>query len=209
MVVTALGSAGVKQFVGYVVPTWFGRNGWGTLKTWQDSRGRLSLSEAFYLNEQKLIDETITRFPGAEKVNFDSDDIETGQRKDRKFMEGLMNLQKSGMKVEKDVVGLIHDRDVVAFWGDPLWDARLDPAVAPHALTPSWKKSDKSWNLTLEASADYEGEFPLWLPERINFPKIHLPEGAKVDAIAGPNFLLIRKITLKKGELVTLGISGN
>ena len=67
MVVTALSGAGFRQFVGYVVPTWFGRGGWGTSGLWQSSRGGLSLAEAFYLNQQLLLDETITRFPGAEK----------------------------------------------------------------------------------------------------------------------------------------------
>ena len=138
---------------------------------------------------------------------FDSDDIETGQRKDRNFIAGLTALQKGGMKIDKDLVGLIHDRDVVAFWGDPLWEARLDASLLPHPLTPTWKKSGKTWNLALEASADFEGEYSLWLPERISAPALQIPEGAKVDAIAGPNFLLIRKLTLKKGEHISLGIS--
>ena len=207
MVVTALGSGGVKQFVGYVVPTWFGRNGWGTLKMWQESRGRLSLSEAFYLNEQKLIDETITRFPGAENVVFDSDDIETGQHKDRQFITGLSALQQHGIKLDKDVIGLIHDRDVVAFWGDPLWDARLDASLLPPQLSSSWKPSGKAWDLTIQAAADFDGEYPLWLPERLASPQVQVPAGAQVDAVAGANFLLLRKVTLKKGEHLVLTVS--
>ena len=54
---------------------------------------------------------------------------------------------------------------------------------------------------------DFDSEYSLWIPERITEPKLHIPEGAKADAIAGANFLLIRKLTLKKGEHVTLGIS--
>ncbi len=206
MVVTALSGAGFRQFVGYVVPTWFGRGGWGTSGLWQASRGGLSLAEAFYLNQQMLVDETITRFPGAEKVVFDSEDIETGLKTDKPFIEGLQTLEKGGMKMEKDVVGLIHDRDVVAFWGDPLWEARFDPKRSPHPLQSTWRKAADCLTLTLVASADYEGNFPLCLPERMDHPELEVPAGAKVDAIVADDFLLIRKVTLKKGEKLELTI---
>ena len=206
MVATALGQAGFRQFVGYVVPTWFGRGGWGTSGLWQASRGRLSLAEAFYLNQQLLIDETITRFPGAEKVVFNSDDIETGLKSDKPFIAGLKNLEQGGMKIEKDVVGLIHDRDVVAFWGDPLWDARFDPQRSPHPLESSWRKDGAGWTLTLTASADYAGSYPLCLPERIDQPQLKSPPDAQLDALVADDFLLIRKVTLKKGEKLELTI---
>jgi zinc protease len=206
MVATALSSAGFRQFVGYVVPTWFGRGGWGTSGLWQGSRGRLSLAEAFYLNQQQLVDETMTRFPGAEKVVFNSDDIDSGLKTDQQFIEGLHALEKGGMKIEKDVVGLIHDRDVVAFWGDPLWEARFDPKRSPHPLQSNWRKNGDGLTLTLEASADFAGSYPLWLPERIARPELKTPADAQLDALAADDFLLIRKVTLKKGEKLELSI---
>jgi zinc protease len=206
MVATALSTAGFRQFVGYVVPTWFGRGGWGTSGLWQGSRGGLSLAEAFYLNQQQLVDETMTRFPGAEKVVFNSDDIESGLKTDKQFIEGLQALEKGGMKIEKDVLGLIHDRDVVAFWGDPLWDARFDPKRSPHPLQSNWRKDGDGLTLTLEASADFAGSFPLWLPERIARPELKAPAEVQLDALAADDFLLIRKVTLKKGEKLELSI---
>ena len=206
MVSTALSTGGVKQFVGYVVPTWFGRGGWGTSGLWQESRGGLSLSEAFFLNQQLLIDETIRRFPGAEKVVFNSDDIDKGMKTDRAFIEGIQALEKGGMKMEKDVIGLIHDRDVLAFWGDPLFDARFDPQRLPHPLQAAWQKAGAGLKLTLTASADFEGCFPLWLPSRVNSPCLKVPQGAKIDALAAADFLLIRKVTLKQGEHLELSI---
>lgn len=209
MVVTALSGAGFKQFVGYVVPTWFGRAGWGTSSLWQKSCGGLSLSEAFFLNEQALIDETITRFPGAEKVNFDSDDIEEGMKTDRNFIQGVQALEKSGTKIEKDLIGLIHDRDVVAFWGDPLWDARFNAKRKPHAVKPTWKESGNKATLTLSADQDFEGNYPLWLPKRMHAPKLTKSEGAEVDAFVADDFLMIRKMTLKKGATLTIEITAN
>ncbi|MEI6176074.1 MAG: hypothetical protein WCS43_04210 [Verrucomicrobiota bacterium] len=210
MVVCALSTAGFRQFVGYVVPTWFGRSGWGTSGLWQNSRGGLSLSEAFFLNTQCLIDETLTRFPGAEKINFDAEDIQEGLKTDHKFIEGLNKLMpvlKTAQKDQKDLIGLIHDRDVVAFWGDPLWEARFDPTLKPHAIKASWKAADNTLTLTLTANDDFEGAYPLWLPKRIPTASLTIPDGVKVDAVASDDFILIRKLTLKKGETVKLGIA--
>lgn len=210
MVVTALGNAGFRQFVGYVVPTWYGRGGWGTSGLWQASRGGLSLAEAFFLNQQGLIDETMTRFPGAEKIVFDSDDIQEGMRSDRPFIEGLNSLVpklKVAEKDQKDLLGLIHDRDVVAFWGDPKWEARFDPNAVPHALKSSWTSAADGLTLTITAAADFDAAYPLWLPERIAKPMLKLPEGAKIDALAADDFLLIRKLILKKGETLVLKIT--
>jgi zinc protease len=175
---------------------------------WQASRGRLSLSEAYFLNQQALIDETITRFPGAEKVNFNSDDIQEGMKKDRNFIMGLNQLHAQGMKVEKDVLGLIHDRDVIAFWGDPLWEARFDAKRKPHALQSSWKEKDGKWVLTLTANEDYSGNYPLWLPKRLNAPKLSKAEGAELDVFVADDFLMIRKVTMKKGTTIDLEITG-
>ncbi len=211
MTITAL-SSGFRQMVGYVVPTWYGNNGWGSLKLWQQSRGGLNLSEFFYLNLQSLIDETITRFPGAIDVDFNSDDIEGGLKTDREFIKGLNALMpklKIEQKDQKDLLGLIHDRDVIAFWGDPLGDARFDPKALPHPVTSLWKKKGDVLTLNLKANADFEGAYPLWLPVCVHHPKLDIPENAKVDALAADDFLLIRKLTLKKGETIALTLTGS
>jgi len=199
MVVSAMSAGGVRQFVGYVVPTWFGRAGWGTLRLWQDSRGGLSLGEAFFLNDARLIEETRSRFPGALKVSFDADDIETCMRTDRAFHEALGNLEKSGVTIDKDTVGLIHDRDVLAFWGDPAWDARFDPERLPHPLRHEWKESGEALELHLRADADFEGDYLQCLPERFeSTPRLELPDG--MGGVAADDFVFLKKIALKKGE---------
>lgn len=209
MVVTALSGCGFKQFVGYVVPTWFGNGGWGTLRMWQGSCGGLSLSEAYFLNQQALIDETMTRFPGAEKVNFDSDDIEEGMKRDRGFITGMNALAAKGMKMEKDVVGLVHDRDVIAFWGDPLWVARFDDKRKPHALDSRWSERDGKAILTISARADFSGSFPQWLPKRLKAPSFRSNREKAIDStVIADDFLLIRKLTLKKGESIECEITG-
>ncbi len=199
MVVSALTDGGVTQFVGYVVPTWFGRAGWGTLGLWQQSRGGLTLSEAFFLNDHRVIEETRSRFPGALAVTFDAEDIESCLRTDRQFNDALGRLQATGVKVEKDTLGLIHDRDVLALWGDPAWEARFDPAAKPHALFPTWKDTTDGLELQLTAQADFEGDLPLCLPRRFEkTPAVTAPDGLEV--VAADDFVLVKKFTLKKGE---------
>lgn len=46
-------AAGVEQFAGYTVPSWYGFMGWGV--AWLYSKGRYSLPEARYLENQRAI----------------------------------------------------------------------------------------------------------------------------------------------------------
>lgn len=48
-------SAGVRQMVGYVVPTWFGYAGWGVLDYFVEQPGRFTLSEAWLANHHALV----------------------------------------------------------------------------------------------------------------------------------------------------------
>jgi zinc protease len=201
MVVTALGAGGVRQFVGYVVPTWFGRAGWGTLGLWQASRGGLSLSEAFVLNDHQLIEETRGRFPQALGVSFDSDEIQKALATRNGFTEGLAKLQNEGVKIEKDLLGLVHDRDVLALWGDPAWDARFDANRKPHALECAWSADGRE--LTIRAREDFEGTIARLLPRRFETaPAAETPDGWQ--GVVADDFLLFPKVSLKQGETRTI-----
>jgi len=47
-------SAGVRQMVGYIVPTWFGFGGWGVHRYMFGNVGALSFAEAYFANQQAL-----------------------------------------------------------------------------------------------------------------------------------------------------------
>lgn len=84
-----MNAAGVRQMIGYTVPTWFGYAGWGLLDYFVEQPGRFTLCEAFHANDHALVHRLVTEAaPGDEQ-------------------------------------GLVHDRDVVAFYGDPAWEARM------------------------------------------------------------------------------------
>lgn len=207
MVVSAMSAGGVRQFVGYVVTTWFGRGGWGVLELWQANRGALSLADAMFLNQNKVLDETMRRFPKAMDVVFDCDDIEAGLR-DPKFVNQVKALEQSGVKIEKDLIGLVHDRDVVALWGDPKWEASFKPETG-RAFKTDWSRdADGSQVLRVESSKDLETELTCFLPERVKAPKLEGPAGTTDDAVVADDFLLFRKLKLKAGEPLVFRVKG-
>lgn len=87
MALAWMNSAGVKQMIGYTVPTWFGYAGWGCLDYFVEQPGRYTFTEAFFANQHALIHN----------------------------IENKIGNQR----------GMSFDRDVVAFYGDPAWQARM------------------------------------------------------------------------------------
>jgi len=55
MALAWMNSAGVKQMIGYTVPTWFGYGGWGCLNYFVEQPGRYTFTEAFFANQHALI----------------------------------------------------------------------------------------------------------------------------------------------------------
>lgn len=90
MALAWMNSAGVKQMLGYTVPTWFGYMGWGVLDYFVEQPGRYTLTEAFFANNHALIHRLLDANTPAGEIR-----------------------------------GLRYDRDVVAFYGDPKWSAKM------------------------------------------------------------------------------------
>ena len=202
MAVTALSRYGFNQLVGYTVPSWYGKGGWGTLGLLFSNHDASSLAEAWYLNNQFILDETMTRFPKLMDVHFNSPDI-NGIKDDPDFARGM---NSAGYGMGKDQLGLIHDRDTVAFYGDPAWMARLDESRAPSPWHIDWNDpADASKGFTVTANKDAKGRLGVWFPNRINAGKAPVTIGGTATPIekAGlltNDFLLLRELELKKGE---------
>lgn len=119
MALAWLNTAGVNQMVGYTVPTWFGYGGWGLLDYFVEQPGRFTLAEAFHANHQALLHRLETEFPD------DARKTSAGETRN----------------------GLLFDRDVVAFYGDPAWVARMKPA--PCAWEQELVEKDGVYTLTI------------------------------------------------------------
>jgi zinc protease len=85
--------------------------GWGTKDYF--CSGRYNLAEAFFLNNQALVRDLREKFPAQADIQFNIYDHRAVQYLAAKY------------KLTKDSLGLLWDRDVVAFYGDPAWDARM------------------------------------------------------------------------------------
>jgi len=163
MALAWMNDVGVRQMMGYTVPTWFGYGGWGVLDYFVEQPGRYSLTEAFFANHQALLHA-----------------IETGADNQR---------------------GLTFDRDVVAFYGDPKWDARMAPAKL--AYEQSLTMTDNIYTFTItpqtgEASfqpintnGSQRGWRPIvhWLPNRVTDVKVI--SGENFQPVITDDFILL------------------
>lgn len=211
MALTALSSYGCRQLAGYTVPSWYGAAGWGTLDLLMNNHDTSSFAEAWYLNNQWILERTAREYPRLMEVEFNAPSIDKAHQ-DRAFSAGIA---RSGYQPGKDTIGLVHDRDVLAFYGDPLWTARLDES---HAPSP-WHIEYRGNRLTVTANRDAEGNVSYW------FPKRRPPENTDAATLATPSapggktlsgtglltndFMLIRGLKLKKGEQAVVTFEEN
>ncbi|MFM7181153.1 MAG: hypothetical protein ACKO2G_06780 [Verrucomicrobiales bacterium] len=161
MALAWMNSAGVRQMVGYTVPTWFGYAGWGCLDYFIEQPGRYTLNEAFFANQHAL-------------VNL---------------------LEKAPSK------GLKFDRDVVAFYGDPAWEARM--AEMPKAWDQTLVAENGTYTFSIkpnrgeatfnpiDTNGSQRGGRPIvhFLPERLK--NIQVVEGADLNPVITDDFILV------------------
>ncbi|OCA02102.1 peptidase m16 domain [Akkermansia glycaniphila] len=198
MAVTALSGYGCNQATGYTVPSWYGKSGWGTLGLFFNNHDASNLAEAWYLNNQFILDRTIREFPKLMNVQFNGVDINTSLRQDQEFIKGIV---QAGYGMGQDPLGLVHDRDVMAFYGDPKWVARLDESHAKSPWHVTWQKN----GLTVTANRDQKGEFAVWLPARTDYKSATVTVNGQEKPIGEigvltNDFILLRELDLKKGE---------
>ena len=189
MALAFMGSGGVRQMCGYVVSTWYGYGGWGVQDYFLGQPGRFTFAESVFLNNQALVNRLEREFPEQARKEADAKGAD-----DHNFMDrvakavGVSNMQGKN----KDLLGLVYDRDVVAFYGDPKWEAR----VAPHPLAWEQKLTEKDGTFTFELTAAKKtgaGRPPAAiLPRRIG--KTEIIEGTELEPAIGANFILLPKL---------------
>lgn len=128
MALAFMNSAGVRQMMGYTVPTWYGYAGWGCLDYFVEQPGRYTFVEAFFANQAALIDRLESNVPDLARL-----DTPPGSWPPRKFT--LSDAAKKAGLSRNDGIGLLHDRDVVALYGDPAWSATMAPGKLSYEQT--------------------------------------------------------------------------
>jgi zinc protease len=157
--------------------------------------GRFTLAEAFFANQQALIYRLATCFPGAETAETLGDE---------KPDEPTPSVQAKELGLTADDgVGLLYDRDVVAFYGDPAWQARMAPAKAAWEQSLAAKGRQYTFVVQPLRGADsfqpinengsQRGGRPIvqLLPHRIDATSVKLVEGAELKPLVTDTFILL------------------
>jgi hypothetical protein len=163
MALAWMNDAGVRQMIGYTVPTWFGYAGWGCLDYFVEQPGRYTFGEAFLANHHALIHKLETTSEGRR--------------------------------------GLEYDRDTLAFYGDPAWEARMAEGDCAYdqkltiegdtyTLTITPRLGDKSFE-PVNMNGSQRGWRPMvaFLPDRIG--KATIVSGAELDPVVTDDFVLV------------------
>ncbi len=197
MALAYLKSAGVRQMVGYTLPTWYGYQGWGLIDYFVEQPGRYSLTDAYFANESALIHRLLTYFP-----EIAGEESNSPMGKIAKAIHVGEAAQSAGLTAQ-DAEGLLFDRDVVAFYGDPAWQARL--ADGPLQWKETWSQDASGGSLEITPMAgetsfapvntngSQRGSRPIvrFFEQRIDPGSVKITAGAELKPIITDDFLLV------------------
>ena len=215
MAVAWLSGMNATSMVGYVVTTWYGRNGWGGLKYWTANAGRLTLAQALFLNQQDMLHTEYSWNPAILNVDYPFADIGFGEREElaRRFKAA------TGLSEEptKDQTGFIHDRDVLVLYGDPAWDVTLKAPV-PQGYQVDFKVKGKKCIVTIQTDASFNGHlmkggklkqvhvadipFAYYFPKRVQNPRLAVDQNWEIAV--SDDFLLVYNCDFEKNKTYTI-----
>ncbi|MCU0873721.1 MAG: hypothetical protein MUE50_15395 [Pirellulaceae bacterium] len=194
MALAWMNNAGVHQMLGYTVPTWYGYMGWGVLDYFVEQPGRYTFSEAFLANHHALVHRLATYCPEF----LDQPSGDTGRPRLR---PALSDQAKAAGLTPGDPLGLVFDRDVVAFYGDPGWQARMadQPKAYEQTLTEAGdamileirpnRGADSFQPINTNGSQRGGRPFVAFLPHRVT--DVRIIEGADLDPVVTDDFILV------------------
>ncbi len=197
MAATALSGYSCNQVVGYTVPTWYGAAGWGTVGTFFGNTNGTSLAESWFLNNQFMLHRTRQLHPKLMQVQFNGTSFSLDELVPQ-FIQQQIEIDEYSVK---DALGLVYDRDVLAFYGDPAWRAELDTTHAQSPFSIYWESAK---TFTITANYDTKDRCAIW------FPTAETGRGASqcsaANAIFTNDFILFPELPLKKGESLKVEI---
>ncbi len=166
MALAWLNSAGVKQMMGYTVPTWYGYAGWGCLDYFVEQPGRYTFVEAFFANQHALVHRL-------------ADDGTSGQ-------------DKRGLAFDQDVVALYGDpawearmapKELSFEQSLSIDNGRYAFEVTPHLGEHSFAP------VNMNGSQRGGRPFVQFLPDRVK--DVQILEGEDLQPIITDDFILV------------------
>lgn len=192
MAVTALSGYDCRQMAGYTVPSWFGRSGWGSLSVFMGNHDGTSMAEAVFLSNQFMLRDTQALDPKLLGIRFNDAEFAPYPIYQKIMAAGVQLADPAQMK---EAMGLIHDRDTFALFGDPAWRAVVD---TDHAHAPFRIEWTGPRSFTITANGDTTERCGLWLPDSISRDSVN--PSATDEMILTNDFILFPKLGLKAGE---------
>ncbi|WP_372720374.1 hypothetical protein [Novipirellula sp.] len=194
MALAWMNNLGVHQMVGYTVVTWYGYGGWGLLDYFVEQPGRYTLAEAFHANHHALIHRLDTCFDDIVDAK-----LQVGSRP--RVSTTPNSHGKSLGLTAHDGAGLLWDRDVVAFYGDPAWQAQME--AQPKAYDQKLTIEGDRYTLVITPNRGEDSFKPIntngaqrgWrpivelLPHRIH--QIQLIVGDELTPVITDDFILV------------------
>lgn len=211
MAAAFLSSGGATAMIGYVVSTWYGRNGWGALKYFLANPGKHTLAEAAFLNRQDMLTQEYRKDPRYLYVvpNFET----FGDAAHRDIHNKMKKLQSENPTV--DDIGFSFDRDVVVYYGDPAWNAKSQSVLHTPSYQINLDKKGNKYTVTLTTEDSFSmdkvkgkgfkeehvKDIPLayFFPERIFNPNV-VENTSSLDIAFDENFLLIYNQDIEPNE---------
>lgn len=197
MALAWMNSAGVHQMLGYTVPTWYGYAGWGCLDYFVEQPGRYTFAEAVFANHNALSHRLETNFPELARLPLGKPD---DAMKLRSKVGVSDTARKNGLRAQ-DGIGLLFDRDALAFYGDPAWQARMAPGKRAYEQTLS--ETDGTHTFTIKpllgtksfdpvnTNGSQRGGRPFvaWFPKRLD--NITIVAGSELQPVITDDFILV------------------
>lgn len=212
MVTTFLGRMGVRQMCGYTVRTWYGKAGWGTFDLWKSVPGRISLSDAYFLHQVRMIYDLKSINPRLLNFKFNLDDDDPGYENVVEQLENEYHLDKQNLddKLLHDIYGLCYDRDTFVFYGDPAFIAKLDENKSDKLIKTKFVRTGKTSHQFIVEFKDAETAQNFNLPIGSIFTNrietYNIINGFEYVPILSDNFLVLLKPTPRDKESTTITI---
>ena len=155
-----MNGSNAATMIGYVVTTWHGRNGWGALKYWVTNPFRYTLAEAVYMNQQDFIHQQDAWYPELRKERYTfcdgfMEELNTAAKR----MQEVVGREVSFESAEDwDMLGFWHDRDVLAYYGDPMWNVMLQGVESENDYTVESRLEGGQYIITITTSENFSLE---------------------------------------------------
>ncbi|CAF0926520.1 unnamed protein product [Adineta ricciae] len=211
MATTFLGRLGVRQMCGYTVETWYGRAGWGTLDVWKSVPGRLSLADAYFLQQARMTYDLKSINPRLLQFKYDLS-VYPGYTTVVEQLEKQFHFDNDNIDddVLDKIYGLSYDRDTFVCYGDPAFVAKLDEEKNGDIVRTKFVRTGKTSHQfqiefkDTETAQSFQGPIGSLFTNRIE--NYNIIGGFEYEPILSDNFLLILKANPRDKESTTIHI---